>query len=170
MTSLPDHTMSSAEAAPAQDFGWALSLLVRNYQNASAGVVEGFPHGARGYQVLLAVNSGELPNQLALAQYLGIDRTVMTYLLDDFVEAGIVERTLNPRDRRARLVVLTGKGAKLLAALQSSMANAEQRVLSALDPQEQELFRGLLARIALTEPAEGSGSLDPCSAIEKLLA
>lgn len=169
MTSNPNHTVSPAEVAPAQDFGWALSHLARNYQNACASIVEGFPHGARGYQVLLAVNSGDLPNQLALAQHLGIDRTVMTYLLDDFVEAGIVERQLNPRDRRARLVVPTNKGTKLLVALQSSMANAERSVLSALDSEDQELFRSLLARIARSEPVKSSGNLDPCAAIEALL-
>lgn len=153
-----------------QDFGWALGLLVRNYQNASASVVEGFPHGVRGYQVLLAVASGQQPNQLALAQHLGIDRTVMTYLIDDFVDAGLVERQLNPADRRARLVIATGKGGRLLRELQASMVAAEQAALIALDQQEQAHFRELLLRVAHHQTEHDAGSLGACEAIETLLA
>lgn len=159
-----------ATTAPAQqDFGWALSLLVRNYQNASAAVVEGFPHGARGYQVLLAATSGELPNQLALAQHLGIDRTVMTYLIDDFVGAGLVERQLNPLDRRARLVVATDKGLRLLGELQSSMAGAEAAALGALDEDDRLIFRSLLLRLANHNSQHDAGGLGACEAIEQLL-
>ena len=110
-------TAAQPHTDPKEDFGWTLGVLVRNYQNASTAAMGAFPHGARGYQVLVAVASGEQPNQLALAQHLGIDRTVMTYLVDDFVKAGLVERRLNPADRRARMVVATEAGLAMLAEL-----------------------------------------------------
>jgi len=47
-----------------------------------------FPHGARGYETMREVLKGGEPNQLWLANHLGIVRTVMTYLLDDLAEAG----------------------------------------------------------------------------------
>lgn len=163
---------SASQAAPAraqEDFGWTLGVLVRNYQNSSGAVMGGFPHGARGYQVLVAVVGGELPNQLALAQHLGIDRTVMTYLIDDFVTAGLVERQLNPTDRRARIVVATARGGEALAELQRSMAQVEDVVLAALDAGEREVFRTLLRRVACHTPEPGSHDLGACAAVEQML-
>lgn len=154
---------------PKEDFGWTLGVLVRNYQNASTAAMGAFPHGARGYQVLVAVASGEQPNQLALAQHLGIDRTVMTYLVDDFVKAGLVERRLNPADRRARMVVATEAGLAMLAELQRSVAGAEEAVLGALDAGERAVFRALLRRIACDTPAISAHDLGACEAVEQML-
>jgi MarR family transcriptional regulator for hemolysin len=168
-----DMTNSSAPTAPItsarEDFGWTLGVLVRNYQNSSNAVMGEFPHGARGYQVLVAVVGGELPNQLALAQHLGIDRTVMTYLVDDFVKAGLVERQLNPADRRARLVVATDAGHATLADLQRRVREAEDKVLAALDPAESEVFRALLRRVACHTPADDGHDLGACAAVEQML-
>ncbi|MEO6529583.1 MAG: MarR family winged helix-turn-helix transcriptional regulator [Specibacter sp.] len=152
-----------------KDFGWALGVLVRNYQNASTAAIGEFPHGTRGYQVLIAVVGGELPNQLALAQHLGIDRTVMTYLIDDFVKEGLVERRLNPADRRARIVVATDSGELALAGLQQRVAEAENTVLGALAAEERGLFRTLLRRVACDAPAVSEHDLGACEAVEQML-
>lgn len=162
-------TTAQPNVSPKEDFGWTLGVLVRNYQNASTAAMGEFPHGARGYQVLVAVVSGEQPNQLALAQHLGIDRTVMTYLVDDFVKAGIVERQLNPADRRARIVVATGAGLAMLADLQRRVATAEDAVLGALAAEERELFRSLLRRVACDAPELTEHSLGACAAVEEML-
>jgi len=152
-----------------EDFGWTLGVLVRNYQNASTAAMGELPHGARGYQVLVAVVGGELPNQLALAQHLGIDRTVMTYLIDDFVKAGLVERQLNPADRRARIVVGTDAGKTMLADLRRRVAETENVVLAALEPAEREVFRTLLRRIACHAPDAADHDLGACEAVDQML-
>lgn len=168
-----DMTNSSAPTAATtsaqEDFGWTLGVVVRSYQNSSNAVMGEFPHGARGYQVLVAVMGGELPNQLALAQHLGIDRTVMTYLIDDFVKAGLVERQLNPADRRARLIVATESGRQTLADLQRRVAEAEDVVLAALEPAERELFRTMLRRVACHTPENTDHELGACEAVEQML-
>ncbi len=151
------------------DFGWTLGVLVRNYQNASMVAMGEFPHGPRGYQVLVAVVSGEQPNQLALAQHLGIDRTVMTYLIDDFVKAGLVERQLNPADRRARLVVATDDGRNELERLQHAVLEAENTVLGVLADKERDVFRSLLRRVACEGPAVSEHGLGACEAVEEML-
>lgn len=154
---------------PQHDFGWTLGVLVRNYQNASTAAMGEFPHGVRGYQVLVAVASGEQPNQLALAQHLGIDRTVMTYLIDDFVKAGLVERQLNPADRRARIVVATDSGLAMLTELQLQVAEAEESVLGALQTGEREVFRTLLLRVACDSPIATEHDLGACAAVDEML-
>lgn len=167
MSNSPTEQRPSVDAQ--EDFGWTLGVLVRNYQNASTAAMGEFLHGARGYQVLVAVVGGELPNQLALAQHLGIDRTVMTYLIDDFVKEGLVERQLNPADRRARIVVATNAGNKALADLQLRVAGAENAVLGALAAEERELFRTLLRRVACDAPPVSAHDLGACEAVEQML-
>ena len=80
MTAVESCTLSS-------DLGWALGVLSRFYVKAVAATFAEVPGGARGYQVLAAAARDEHGSQLALAQHLGVDRTVMTYLLDSLAEA-----------------------------------------------------------------------------------
>ena len=69
------------------DLGWGLAVLFRAYVKAAEAIADDVPGGHRGYQVLSAAARDEPGSQAAMAQSLGIDRTVMTYLLDD-LEAG----------------------------------------------------------------------------------
>jgi DNA-binding MarR family transcriptional regulator len=151
-----------------EDFGWALGVLLRAYHSTVLTELGDFPHGPRGYQTLTEVVRGEHPSQLALAAYLGIDRTVMTYLIDDLVRAGLVERQPNPADRRQRKVVATARGRRTLHDLQRRVRAAEQTVLGALSREEQDTFRSLLRRVACAvrdiEP-----ETDPCEAVESVL-
>jgi hypothetical protein len=83
-----------------------------------------------GAGVAPLVVRGDLHPQLALATYLGIDRTVMTYLIDELVTAGLVERRLNPADRRQRKIVATARGVSTLRDLRRQVREAEGRLLN----------------------------------------
>src|SRR5665213_3920692 len=112
-------------AALADDLGWGLGVVFRAYVAAADAAVAEFPGGPRGYQVLAAAARSDVGSQLALAQHLGIDRTVMTYLLDDLEAAKLIERRPDPSDRRARRVVATQLGIELLATLDDQLRAAE---------------------------------------------
>jgi DNA-binding MarR family transcriptional regulator len=145
------------------DLGWALGALSRCYVKAAAATFAGVPGGPRGYQVLAAAARDEHGSQLALAQHLGVDRTVMTYLLDSLAEAGLVERQPDPADRRARRIVATGRGRALLDGLGERLRTAEDQVLAGLDNEEdRQAFRALLRRLAL----HAATALDPCTAAQ----
>ena len=139
--------------ATAEDFGAALGILLRSYAETVGPELVDFPHGARGYQTLCEVVQGQPPSQAALAARLGIDRTMMTYLIDDLVEAGLVERRPNPDDRRQRRIVATEQGRGALAALCGRVAEAEDLALGALDENERTMFRRLLTKAAGAGPA-----------------
>jgi DNA-binding MarR family transcriptional regulator len=145
-------------AALADDLGWGLGTVFRAYVTAAHDAVADLPGGPRGYQVLAAAAHGTVGSQLALAQHLGVDRTVMTYLLDDLEAAGLIERRPDPADRRARRIVATKQGAKLLAALDDRLQTAEARLLTPLDPKERESFRAhvraLATQIDTLDPVE----------------
>jgi MarR family transcriptional regulator for hemolysin len=165
-----------SEAAPeetsreaGENFGWTLGVLLRAYQGSVVSVIGDFPHGPRGYQTLAAVVGGDHPTQLALAAHLGLDRTVLTYLIDDLVRAGLVERRLNPADRRRRRIVATPEGERAFRELEGRVHDAEDALLGALSPAERATFRRLLTRVACdvrdVEPAK-----DPCSVAEEMLS
>jgi MarR family transcriptional regulator for hemolysin len=132
------------------DLGWALGVVFRSYLKAANAAFADVPGGPRGYQVLAAATRGEPESQLALAQHLGVDRTVMTYLLDDLAGAGLIERRPDPADRRARRILATAWGRELLDDLDQRLRAAEQFVLAGLDSTEdRQAFRALLRQLAL---------------------
>lgn len=140
--------VSSCGNALADDLGWGLGTVFRAYVTAAHAAVADLPGGPRGYQVLAVAAHGTVGSQLALAQHLGVDRTVMTYLLDDLEAAGLIERRPDPADRRARRIVATRQGTKLLAALDDRLQTAEAHLLTPLDPKARESFRAQVRVLA----------------------
>jgi DNA-binding MarR family transcriptional regulator len=131
------------------DLGWALGVLFRAYSKAANSAFADVPGGPRGYQVLTAVGRSDPRSQLELANHLGLDRTVMTYLLDDLERAGLIERRPDPADRRARRIVATQAGRELGCGLAKRLMQAEDQVLAGLgDQRDREVFRSLLQRLA----------------------
>src|SRR5579862_4539501 len=98
------------DGALSDDLGWALGVVFRSYAKAANSAFCDVPGGPRGYQVLAATARSDPRSQLELASHLGVDRTVMTYLLDDLEKAGLVERRPDPADRRARRIAATEAG------------------------------------------------------------
>jgi DNA-binding MarR family transcriptional regulator len=130
------------------DLGWMLGVVFRAYLKASDHALRNLPGGPRGYQVLTAA-AGEPPrNQGAIAEELGIDRTVLTYLIDDLEKLGLVARHPDPADRRSRLVVATDEGRATWRRLQDELRRVEAHVLSPLPAADAASFQSLLSRLA----------------------
>jgi DNA-binding MarR family transcriptional regulator len=162
-TTVPSRPVEGVRA----DLGWALGLVFRAYIKTVGAALSDIPGGPRGYQVLSAAVHDMPDSQLALAQRLGVDRTVMTYLLDDLNTAGLIERQRDPLDRRARRIIATGKGQTLLCELDALLRQVEDQVLSALDDSERKAFRELLQRVAL-DVASGDQPTSACDVAEEL--
>jgi DNA-binding MarR family transcriptional regulator len=161
----PAHTHVDLQS----DLGWALGVVLRGYAKGAQSVIADVPGGPRGYQVLTSAVDGTPCTQLALANKLGIDRTVMTYLLDDLEKAGVIERQPDPADRRARRIVATAAGRATLCELQRKLRHVEEMVLGALPENERAAFRSMLRTVAVSldehDPLDNA-----CSAIEALAA
>ncbi len=98
------------------DLGWMLGIVFRGYVRAAEHALTDFPGGPRGYQLLTAAINGPARNQGAIAEEIGIDRTVLTYLIDDLERPGFVARRADPADRRNRLIEVTDAGRASLGA------------------------------------------------------
>jgi DNA-binding MarR family transcriptional regulator len=157
----------SCDDALADDLGWGLGTVFRAYVAAAHEAVADLPGGPRGYQVLSAAAHGTVGSQLALAQHLGIDRTVMTYLLDDLEAANLIERRPDPADRRARRVVATQQGSELLTELDGRLHEAEAYLLAPLDQEARRSFRDqvrlLATRLEALDPLES-----PCELADEV--
>jgi DNA-binding MarR family transcriptional regulator len=139
---------AGCDEALADDLGWGLGVVFRAYVKAAHEAVAELPGGPRGYQVLASAAQSAVGSQLALAQHLGIDRTVMTYLLDDLENAGLIARRPDPADRRARRIVATEHGIDLLVTLDARLREAEAHLLDPLGEESQRLFRAQLRALA----------------------
>ncbi len=146
----PEVRVRAARGTPVEaDLGWALGVVFRRYAKAAADALDDVPGGPRGYQVLTTAVTEGPKRQLDLAAHLGIDRTVMTYLLDDLEKAGLVQRQPDPADRRARLISPTEQGRDLACELERRLQEREDSVLGSLDDGERMIFRMLLRRVAV---------------------
>ena len=98
---------------------------------------------------LLTVLATEGPrSQQDLVDWIRLDRTTMVALVDSLEERGLVKRERNPDDRRAYLVTLTPEGKRIQARARKVMLGAENDVLAALDEEERDQLRALLAKVA----------------------
>ncbi|MFV2022311.1 MarR family winged helix-turn-helix transcriptional regulator [Micromonospora sp. LOL_023] len=149
------------------DLGWSLGVVFRAFVKASSTILGDFPGGPRGHQVLTAAVRGAPESQIALARRLGIDKTVMTYLIDDLERAGLVERRPNPGDRRHKQVVVTDLGRQAWSSTSGHLEHAEEHLLGPLDPNDRAILRSLLHRLA-TQAQQLDPVTDTCQIVADL--
>lgn len=113
------------------------------------------------FDVLAALCRSGAPYTLSpsrLSALLLLSRAGMTNRLDRLEAAGLVERTLDPADRRSFRIRLTDRGhAVVNDAMTEHTANVA-RLLSALDPAEQATLDALARKLlaALTDSTHGT--------------
>lgn len=146
-------TSTTEQAAEPADLGQSLGAVLRAYTLAARDVAADVPGGPRGYQILTVATGGACRNQAGIAEVLGIDRTVMTSLVDRLESAALVERRPDPADRRARQIVLTADGRRMLRRVADRIDDVERALLSPLTNDEAAELRRLLAKV--------SGSAEP---------
>ncbi|MBS2964341.1 MarR family transcriptional regulator [Actinocrinis puniceicyclus] len=145
------------------NFGWLLGQCFRAYTEAVELAVADLPHGHRGFQALYGAANCSAHNQAELAKQLGVDRTVMVYLVDDLEKAGLAERVADPNDRRSRLIRATESGRARLADAQRAISAAEAQLLATLSQDQQKSLHRMLCSIAAHHRMSGPGG-PPCQA------
>jgi DNA-binding MarR family transcriptional regulator len=83
-----------------------------------------------------------------LARRAGMTNAAMTELVDQCEAIGLVERTFDSTDRRARVVQFTDEGRQWLAAFGKAVKKAEGELVKAIGPEAFDLLFGPLARYA----------------------
>jgi DNA-binding MarR family transcriptional regulator len=109
------------------------------------------------YVVLLALGDEPTRTQAALAQAIGADKTRIIGVLDDLAERGLIRRTPDPDDRRARLLAITAAGERLRDAVQADIQANEERLLARLSAADRRGFLRGLQVLAALPPEEITG-------------
>jgi len=130
--------------------GPLLELIARRIRTEAESTIETFNLRARHVIALTLLHLLGEQSQSDLAEALRVDPTNMVGLLNDLEAAELIERRRSSQDRRRHTVSLTPTGTRRVAELEHALAGAEQRVLAALDSDQQATLRALLEQIAAT--------------------
>jgi DNA-binding MarR family transcriptional regulator len=93
-----------------------------------------------GYVVLSALDGEPIRTQAALAEYVGADKSRIIGVLDELEDSGLLHRTRDPADRRARLLAITDEGRRKRKAAQSDIQRNEDRLLGHLPLDDRAAF------------------------------
>ncbi|GLW07039.1 putative transcriptional regulator, MarR family protein [Microtetraspora sp. NBRC 13810] len=109
------------------------------------------------YSVLLALGARPLRTQAALAESIRADKTRIIGVLDDLQRRGLIERTPDPGDRRARLLSLTEEGRRVRDSAQAGIQRNEERLLGRFPADDRRAFLRVLRALADLPPEEIAG-------------
>lgn len=141
------HIQPPDPESPPQSVGFLISQLGFF---SSKGFAEALvPIGIEPKEFLLlrfvAASAGQ--SQQALAQRLGVPPSRMVALVDDLEERGLVERRLNPDDRRVRGLHLTEEGKATVERAAHVAVEYETKLCSSLEGSERDQLIDLLQKI-----------------------
>ncbi|HEX4892611.1 MAG TPA: MarR family winged helix-turn-helix transcriptional regulator [Hyphomicrobiaceae bacterium] len=111
--------------------------------------------------------------QSGLAARLGMDPVNAHHIVYRLEGAGLVERLLNPADRRAHVLRLTEAGRAIHDRTRPAAHEAQERILSPLAPEERPVLLDLLARLVGAHESyarPGSGRRRPNQPLAPALA
>jgi DNA-binding MarR family transcriptional regulator len=93
-----------------------------------------------GYSVLTALDDTPVRTQAALADAIGADKSRIIGTLDELQDAGLIERTPDPNDRRVRLLSITPEGRRVRRSVRKGIRAQEARLLATLPPADRQTF------------------------------
>lgn len=125
-----------------------IAPLGRALMAAEQPILEAHGLSMWAYVVLLALDEGPARGQGVLAQEIGADKTRIIAVLDDLQGRGLIERTPDPADRRARVLALTPEGRRLRDATQADIQARENRLLAKLPAADRRGFLNALEILA----------------------
>ena len=99
------------------------------------------------YRVLAALQEFGSGSQVDVGRHAGLDRSDVVATIDELVDRGLVERTVDPIDRRRNIISITPAGRAQFRRLDKVLANVQDELLSPLSPKQREQLTRLLTRV-----------------------
>jgi DNA-binding MarR family transcriptional regulator len=122
------------------DLAAMLHPLLRALIAAELPVLEQHDVSMWGYAVLTALDDTPVRTQAALAEAIGADKSRIIGTLDELQDAGLIDRTPDPNDRRVRLLSITPQGRRVRRAVRKDIRAAENNLLATLPAPDREAF------------------------------
>lgn len=99
------------------------------------------------YGILTVLSANPWLDQTAIGYEVGLDRTTSADVIKRLEEKGLLERRINPLDRRSRQAAITPEGQRVMELLKQGMARAQQRLLDPLSLRDRKIFMSLLVEL-----------------------
>lgn len=136
---------------PRNRFGYAFLVLARRWRRLLEERLEEAGFTDATWRPLIHLQEiGDGVTQKALAAAVGLDTSSLVRLLDILVRKGLVERRIDPEDRRARRVYLTEAGRAVVSDVRRILCETEEPLLAALSDAEIAATMTLLERMTDT--------------------
>lgn len=137
---------TTASAEPGRDLCVLLSQASHALTLKLTAALTAVGISPRAHCVLSHALTGEL-TQRELAERCDLDKTTMVVTVDELERAGLAERLPSKTDRRARIIVVTDAGRKVVQQGQEILARVYDDVLSTLPAGQREAFVDGLVRL-----------------------
>jgi len=105
--------------------------------------------------LLMIVRLGDGVHQVAVAQAAGLESPSLVRLLDQLCKAGLVCRSEDPLDRRAKALSLTAEGRRLAESIEDELVRLRREVLRGIDQADLE------ATLRVIQAFEDAGQVAP---------
>ncbi len=102
----------------------------------------------RYYSVLYFLSENNGCNQQCICNNLAIAKTAMVKVIDHLIKNDLVDRVINPDDRREHFITLTKKGIKQTEEVVRSFVALDKEIFSKISKEEQEIFTTVLEKLS----------------------
>src|SRR4051794_25860301 len=147
-------TTPSIDTEVAEFSGQLLFRLWRASHTRTAEALETIGITPALFALLNVIGAREGAIQQELGSVMGIDRSTMVSLIDQLEGAELAKRRPSATDRRAREIVITPKGRRVLQRARRLISQTEDEVLAGLTGEERRQLRALLHRALASAPAQ----------------
>jgi DNA-binding MarR family transcriptional regulator len=128
-------------------------LISRNYARSHALLNDTFATSGTGlrsyhYRLLAALEEWGPVSQADLARSTSVDRSDVVAVLNELEQRGLIERAVDPSNRRRNIVSITRAGSTQLQLLDRVIDEVQERVLAPLSENERRQLTRLLRKLA----------------------
>jgi len=135
---------------------WLLHRAAQRLRAETGAAAQAHGRTLRDHIVVSALHKSPGLTQVELGRALGMDKTTLTSELDRLEQAGLVERTVDVRDRRARVLGLTAAGEEVRRAVAVDAERAESAALASFSSDEVATLRRILVQLVGTTEDPGT--------------
>ncbi len=129
---------------PESELTWLLHRAAQRMRSATSGAAEQHGLSLRQHIILSALHLAPGMTQVELGRAVAIDKTTLTSELDQLERERLVERGVDPSDRRARILAVTATGEHLRRTVSDATQRAESEALAAFSDDDVAVLRRML--------------------------
>lgn len=99
------------------------------------------------YTVLYFLKFNNGCKQQYMCNNLSIDKTAMVKIIDYLIKSGIIDRNVNPDDRREHFIILTKKGIRHADAVEAAFNGLDEKMFESVTKEEKQIFEKVLDKL-----------------------